>query len=182
MSSAFSISSDLLLAAKSGNPDAQNQIILALTPLLQKLAARYFLIGSDKEDLLQEARIGLHQAIQACDPERAESFIPFATVCIRNHIISAINEAQAQKHAALNKSVTLEDAPLFSYDNPLDYIINREKLESILQSMQEKLSQKERQVLFLYLDGMSYKKIAETLQINTKAVSNALCRIRSKLS
>ncbi len=174
--------SELLAAAKGGDPAAQNEIILAWTPLLLRLSARYFIIGGDKDDLLQEARIGLHKAIRGYDSEKCADFLPYAKTCIHNHIISAINEAKAQKHAALNRSVELESATLFSYDTPMEVVIRREQLDNVLAGMENKLSKLEKQVLFLYLDGLSYKKIAAILQISEKSVSNALCRIRSKLS
>ena len=93
-----------------------------------------------------------------------------------------MNEAKAQKHAALNRSVKLEEAALFSYDSPIDLMIVREQLEAVLAGVQTSLSKLEQQVLYLYLDGLSYKKIASQLRITEKSVSNALCRIRSKLS
>ena len=176
------ISPDLLAAAKGGDAAAQNEIILKLNPLLTRLSSRYFIIGGDKEDLLQEARIGLHKAIRSYDVTKSSDFIPYAKTCIHNHIISAINEAAAQKHAALNKSVNLDSAALFSYDSPLDLLIIREQLSAVLAGVETRLSNMERKVLFLYLDGMSYKKISNQLQITEKSVSNALCRIRSKLS
>ncbi len=176
------VSKSLLSAARNGDVAAQNEIILALTPLLIRISARYFIIGGDKEDLLQEARIGLHKAIHAFDPKKNIDFLPYAKTCIHNNIISAIKEAKAQKHAALNKSVELDSAALFSYDSPMDLMIVREHLEKVLDRVQTKLSKLEKQVLFLYLDGLSYKKIASQLQISEKSVSNALCRIRSKLS
>lgn len=182
MRAAYPLSQELLTAAKNGDYSAQNQIILMLNALLIRLSSRYFIIGGDKEDLLQEARIGLHKAIKSYDPNKNTDFIAYAKTCIHNHIISAINEAKAQKHAALNKSVDLESAALFSYDSPMDLVISRETLESVLAMVQDKLSGMEKQVLFLYLDGLSYKKIASVLHISEKSVSNALCRIRSKLS
>lgn len=178
MCAAYSLSPELLSAAGKGDTAAQNHIILQLNSLLVRLSSRYFIIGGDKEDLLQEARIGLHKAIRSYDPQKNNEFIPYAKICIHNHIISAINEAHAQKHAALNKSVDLESAALFSYDSPMDVIISRERLDGVLKN----LSKLEKQVLFLYLDGQPYKKIAAMLQISEKSVSNALCRIRSKLS
>ena len=182
MSAATFPSLERLAAAKSGDPAAQNEIILHLNPLLARLSSRYFIIGGDTEGLLQEARIGLLKAIQSFDPAKGSDFIPYAKICIHNHIISAINEAQAQKHAALNKSVDLESAPLFSYDSPMDLVIIRGRLENVLSAVQTRLSKLEKQVLFLYLDGRTYKNIAAVLRISEKAVSNALCRIRSKLS
>ena len=182
MSAACPISPELLAAAKSGNTAAQNEIILKFNPLLVRFSSRYFIIGGDKEDLLQEARIGLHKAIWNYDPQKNSEFLPYAKTCIHNHIISAINEAAAQKHAALNKSVDLDSATFFSYDSPIDLFIIREQLSAVLAGVETRLSDMERKVLFFYLDGMSYKKIANQLQISEKSVSNALCRIRSKLS
>lgn len=182
MRNAVTISQDLIIAAQSGDRNAQNQIILAMTPLLRQISSRYFIIGGDKEDLLQEARIGVNNAIPGFNPAKNIDFITYAKTCVHNHIISAIKEAQASKHTALNKSIRLESAPLFSYDSPMDLVIRREKLESILAMMEEKLSKLEKQVLFLYLDGLSYKETAEMLHISAKSVSNALCRVRSKLS
>lgn len=177
-----SVSLQLIRAAQGGDTDALNQIILLWTPFLVRLSSRYFIIGGDKEDLLQEARIGLLKAIQSYDPNKSIDLLPYAKTCIHNHIISAINEAKAQKHAALNRSVDLESATLFSYDNPLDILIIREHLEAVLSDAQSSLSDLEKKVLLLYLEGISYKKIATQLQITEKSVSNALCRIRSKLS
>jgi RNA polymerase sporulation-specific sigma factor len=177
-----SVSQQLIQAAQAGDLEAQNQIILLWTPLLSRLSSRYFIIGGDKEDLIQEARIGLLKAIHGYDPLKNVDFRPFAKTCIHNHIISAMNEAKAQKHAALNRSVDLDSAALFSYDNPLDIMIIREQLEAVLSNAQSALSDLEKQVLLLYLDGISYRKIANQLQITEKSVSNALCRIRSKLS
>ncbi|MBQ7095087.1 MAG: sigma-70 family RNA polymerase sigma factor [Clostridia bacterium] len=182
MSSAISVSQKLLAAAHIGNQGAQNEIILMLTPLLRKISSRYFIIGADNEDLLQEARIGLHNAIKSYDAAKNSDFLAYAKICIHNHIISAIKEAQCKKHAALNKSVDLDSAPLFSYDSPMELVIQREELESVLAMAEDKLSKLEKQVLFLYLDGRSYKEIATLLHISAKSVSNALCRIRSKLS
>ncbi len=177
-----SVSLQLIRAAQGGDTDALNQIILLWTPFLVRLSSRYFIIGGDKEDLLQEARIGLLKAIQSYDPNKGIDLLPYAKTCIHNHIISAMNEAKAQKHAALNRSVDLESATLFSYDNPLDILIIREHLEAVLSDAQSALSDLEKKVLLLYLEGISYKKIANRLQITEKSVSNALCRIRSKLS
>ena len=182
MQAATPVSRELLLAAQKGDAAAQNQLILALDPMLVRLSSRYFIIGGDKEDLLQEARIALHKAVQTFDPALGKEFLPYAKICIHNHIISAINEAQAQKHAALNKSVQLDPTQIFSYDSPMDVVISREQLETVLARVHSRLSHLEKQVLFLYLDGQSYKKIAALLQITEKSVSNALCRIRSKLS
>lgn len=176
------ISKEILAAAKNGDFSAQNEIILKLNPLLTRLCSRFFIIGGDKEDLMQEARISLLKAIQNYDDSKESSFIPYATICIHHHIISAINHAQAKKHAVLNQSLNLDDLEQFSYDNPMDLVINREELETVLAVVKVKLSVKERRVLALYLDGMSYKEIAKMLQTSVKSVSNALCRIRSKLS
>lgn len=176
------ISLQLIQAAQSGDADALNKIILLWTPVLVRLSSRYFIIGGDKEDLLQEARIGLLKAIKSYDPNKGIDLLPYAKTCIHNHIISAINEAKAQKHAALNRSIDLNSAPLFSYNNPIDIFIIREHLEAVLSDAQSALSDLEKKVLLLYLDGISYKKIATQLQITEKSVSNALCRIRSKLS
>ncbi len=182
MRAGFSISPELLAAAQSGKHSAQNEIILQLTPLLQRLTGRYFIIGADKEDLLQEARIGLHNAIQSYDPAKGADFLAYARTCIHNNIISAIKEAHGLKHAPLNKSVELHSTPLFSYDSPMDLVIIRETLESILAIAEHQLSKLEKQVLFLYLDGLTYREISHLLHCSEKSVSNALCRIRSKLS
>ena len=179
---ADTVSQELLNAAKGGKAVAQNQIILQLSPMLKRISSRYFIMGGDKDDLLQEAMIGLHKAITSYDASKSNEFIAYAKTCIHNQIISAINEAAAKKHRPLNASLELEAANQFSYDGPMDLVITRETLESVLAIIQDKLSKKEKQVLLLYLDGLSYKKIAAMLQITEKSVSNALCRIRSKLT
>ena len=170
------ISQDLLKAAKNGDASSQNKIILQLSPMLKRIVSRYFIMGGDRDDLLQEAMIGLHKAITTYDASKKCEFITFAKTCIHNKIISAINEAAANKHRPLNASLELEAITQFSYDGPMDRMITRERLESALTL----LSKKEKQVLVLYLDGLSYKQISSALQISEKSVSNALCRIRSK--
>ena len=60
-----------------------------------------FLIGADKEDIVQEGMIGLYKAIRDFKGDKLSSFKAFAELCITRQIITAIKTATRQKHIPL---------------------------------------------------------------------------------
>lgn len=175
---------------------------LALEYLLNKYknfvrakARSYFLIGADREDLVQEGMIGLYKAIRDFDGDKQASFRAFAEMCVTRQIITAIKAATRQKHRPLNSYVSLSK-PLYDEEsdrmlidvlvggkvlNPEEIMIDREDLAHIESKIGEMLSDLEWKVLCLYLKGKSYQEIAERLNRRVKSIDNALQRVKSKL-
>ncbi|MNW59272.1 RNA polymerase sigma-H factor [compost metagenome] len=158
-------------------------------------ARSYFLIGADREDIVQEGMIGLYKAIRDFKGDKLSSFKAFAELCITRQIITAIKTATRQKHIPLNSYVSL-DKPIYDEDSdrtlmdvicgtqvldPEELIINQEEFIGLEDRMAEILSDLERKVLMLYLDGRSYQEIAEDLKRHVKSIDNALQRVKRKL-
>ena len=182
---------------------AQNADGTALEFLLNKYknfvrskARSYFLIGADHEDIVQEGMIGLYKAIRDFRPDRLASFRAFAELCITRQIITAIKTATRQKHIPLNSYVSL-NKPIYDEEsdrtlmdvitedalsNPESMFIDREDLSLIRGRIGEMLSDLEKEVLELYMDGKSYQEISEEMGRHVKSIDNALQRVKRKLS
>lgn len=158
-------------------------------------ARSYFLIGADREDIVQEGMIGLYKAIRDYRQDKLSSFRAFAELCITRQIITAIKTATRQKHIPLNFYVSL-NKPLFDDEsgrmlidvltatkitNPEELIIGQEEMRAIENRIGETLSQFEWMVLSSYLQGRSYQEIATDLQRHVKSIDNALQRVKRKL-
>jgi RNA polymerase sporulation-specific sigma factor len=159
-------------------------------------ARSYFLVGADKEDIVQEAMIGLYKAVRDFNADRETSFRAFADVCITRQIITAIKMATRQKHIPLNTYVSLSK-PLATDEepdralmdvlqprevtDPAELVISTEELRSMKLAFAEILSDFEIEVLHLYVEGKSYQEIAALLSRQLKAVDNALQRIKRKV-
>lgn len=186
---------DLVEMVKDGESDALEYLIHKYKNFVRAKARSYFLIGADREDIVQEGMIGLYKAIRDFRGDKLSSFRAFAELCITRQIITAIKTATRQKHIPLNSYISL-DKPIYDEDSdrtlldviaghrvtdPEQLIINQEKFDDIEDKMTEVLSELERQVLVLYLDGRSYQEIAEDLDRHVKSIDNALQRVKRKL-
>ncbi len=182
---------------------AQAEDTRALVTMLERyqdfvrLKARsYFLVGGDREDIVQEGMIGLYKAIRDYRTDRETSFKAFAEVCVTRQMITAIKTATRQKHLPLNTYVSLHnpicesDGPDRSYmdflassrsTDPVEVVISFEEAESIMTNFREMLSPLETEVLRLYVEGRSYQQIAEDLDRHVKSIDNALQRIKRKV-
>lgn len=178
-----------------GNTNALDYLITKYRLFVKVKARSYFLIGADKEDIIQEGMIGLYKAIRDFKGDKLASFRAFAELCITRQIITAIKTATRQKHIPLNSYVSL-DKPIYDEDsertlmdvitsplsdNPEHLMINREEYSRLEGQMSEVLSALEQQVLVLYLEGRSYNEISSLLNRSTKSIDNALQRIKRKL-
>jgi len=181
--------------ARTGDIDAQEYLINKYKNYVRAKARTYFLLGGDKEDLIQEGMIGMYKAIRDFRSDKLSSFRAFAELCITRQIITAIKTATRQKHIPLNSYVSL-NKPIYDEDSdrtlldvitgnkvtdPEELIISREEFSEIEEKMGELLSSLEWKVLMYYLEGKSYQEIAEDLGRHVKSIDNALQRVKRKL-
>ncbi|MGB9867457.1 MAG: RNA polymerase sporulation sigma factor SigH [Bacillota bacterium] len=182
-------------AAREGDPAAVEHLMNRYRNFVRAKAKSYFLIGADREDIVQEGMIGLYKAIRDFRDDKLSSFRAFAELCITRQIITAIKTATRQKHIPLNSYVSL-NKPIYDEDSdrtlldvlsgsrvadPEELIINNEDFDDIEAKMVELLSDLEWQVLAAYLDGKSYQEIAAELDRHVKSIDNALQRVKRKL-
>jgi RNA polymerase sporulation-specific sigma factor len=180
---------------RNGDLAAQEYLIVKYKNFVRSKARSYFLIGADKEDIIQEGMIGLYKAIRDYRDDKQASFRAFADLCITRQIITAIKTATRQKHIPLNSYVSL-NKPIYDEESdrtlldvisgihiadPEEIIINQEQIEDIELKMGEILSSLEMEVLTFYLEGKSYQEIAEELGRHVKSIDNALQRVKRKL-
>ena len=183
----------LCSAAARGDLASEDLLVRRYSRLVRICARPLFLAGGDSEDLIQEGMLGLLSAVREYDPEHGASFRAFAELCIRRRLLSAVKAARGGKHAPLNNSISFE-APLFdgshllglsggtpTLRDPEELILAREALEERTDRLHGQLSDFESKVLSLYLDGLSYSEIAAKVDRSTKAVDNAVQRVRKKL-
>lgn len=186
---------ELIEQVHLGNADALDYLISKYRLFVKAKARSYFLIGADKEDIIQEGMIGLYKAIRDFKEDKLSSFRAFAELCITRQIITAIKTATRQKHIPLNSYVSL-DKPIYDEesertlmdiiispvsDNPEYLMINREDYSHLEKKMGEVLSNLEQQVLIRYLEGQSYNEISKELNRHVKSIDNALQRVKRKL-
>lgn len=177
---------------RKGNTDALEYLIHKYKNFVRAKSRSYFLVGADREDIVQEGMIGLFKAIRDYKEDKLSSFKAFAELCITRQIITAIKTATVQKHIPLNSYVSL-DKPIYDEESvrtlldviseakvidPEEMIISQEEYTDIESKISELLSDLERKVLSLYLDGRSYQEISEQLNRHVKSIDNALQRVK----
>ncbi len=177
------------------NAAALDYLIHRYRSFVRAKARSYFLIGADREDIIQEGMIGFYKAVRDFKSDKLSSFHAFAELCVTRQIITAIKTATRQKHIPLNSYISL-NKPIYDEDSdrtlldvisgvkvadPEELIISREEFLTIEKKMSEILSELEWQVLMAYLDGKSYQEIAASLGRHVKSIDNALQRVKRKL-
>ncbi|TFJ92889.1 RNA polymerase sporulation sigma factor SigH [Lentibacillus salicampi] len=178
-----------------GDSNALDFLIHKYIHYVRAKARTYFIIGADKEDIIQEGMIGLYKAIRDYDGDKLSSFKAFAELCVTRQIITAIKTATRQKHTPLNSYVSL-DKPIYDEESdrtlldviggskafdPQELLENREKFSDMEGKLSELLSELEKEVLRLYMDGCTYQEISVKLKRHVKSIDNALQRIKRKL-
>ena len=187
---------ELLAQARQGVQAALEELLDRYRRLTRQRARAFYLVGGEPEDLIQEAMIGLYKAVRDFSAESGSSFRAFAELCVTRQIVSAIKAASRIKHRPLNGYVSFyrpvpgdegEDRllvdviPAPAAQDPAEVVISRERVHALRRHLAVVLSDLERDVLRLYVDGKSYTEIAELLRRQVKAVDNALQRIKRKL-
>ena len=191
----LAVDEETIRDAKAGDTLALEFLINKYKSFVRAKARTYFLIGADREDIIQEGMIGLYKAIRDFRGDKLSSFRAFAELCITRQIITAIKTATRQKHIPLNSYVSL-NKPIFdeesdrtlldviseeSISDPEEMMINREEFAGIEEKMGQILSSLEWEVLSKYLQGRSYQEIAVDLDRHVKSIDNALQRVKRKL-
>jgi RNA polymerase sigma-H factor len=187
----------LVIRARNGDTKAMDTLIRRYTGFVRLKSSSYFLAGGDSDDLIQEGLIGLYKAVRDFRSDKETSFRSFAELCITRQIITAIKTATRFKHAPLNTYVsfsqtpagqesegdcTLGDAlPGPGVDEPSICVISTEELQSLVFCLGTGLSSLESDALRLYLEGSSYEEMAESLEVDTKTIDNALQRVKRKI-
>ncbi|MCT4594804.1 MAG: RNA polymerase sporulation sigma factor SigH [Anaeromicrobium sp.] len=189
------VDEEMVQAARGGDLQAQEYLIKKYKNFVRAKARSYFLIGADREDIIQEGMIGLFKAIRDFKEDKLSSFRAFAELCITRQIITAIKTATRQKHIPLNSYVSL-NKPIYDEESdrtlldvisstrisdPEELIISREELKFIEGKIGEILSDLEWTVLMSYLEGKSYQEMAVELKRHVKSIDNALQRVKRKL-
>ena len=189
---------ELVLRSQQGDEDAKDILYYRYKNFVRIKTRPYFLIGADREDILQEGMIGLFKAIRDYKPEFSTGFLEFASICINRHVLTAIKTASSSKHMPLNSYVSLY-SPVSEADadtdvrlidtiaeadsvSPEDMAEKSESMESFFHDAKKRLTNLEYNVMELFLSGRSYKEIAQELGQGTKTIDNALQRIRRKFS
>ena len=188
---------DLVEITKSGDKSAFEYLLNKYKELVNIKVSKYYIVGAEKDDIIQEGLIGLFKAIKSYKSDMKNSFKSFANMCIERQLITAIKSSNRQKHMPLNSYLSLNvsaydeedgksDTPLIDVFNttliedPLDTITKKEYYQNIEKTIDKSLSDFEKKVLNKYINGKSYIEIAEDLDTPVKSVDNAIQRIRKK--
>lgn len=186
---------EVVACAKNGDELAIEYLINKYKNFVRVKAKSYFLVGADREDIIQEGMIGLYKAIRDFRADKLSSFRAFAELCITRQIITAIKTATRQKHIPLNSYISL-NKPIYDDDSdrtmldilsgakitdPEEVFISHELSDDIREKIQENLSELESLVLMSYLEGKSYQEMAKELCRHVKSIDNALQRVKRKI-
>ena len=187
----------LIRRLREGESAIMDYIISKYKYLVIRAAKAIYLIGGENDDLIQEGMIGLFKAVRDFDTNQETSFYSFAELCISRQMYTAIKLSQRQKHMPLNSYVSLYDVKKSDYDdkqsplieqletesnsNPEELFLDKERMQMLVEELNERLSDMERRVLHLHLQGEDYRSIAELLDKSPKSIDNALQRLRQKM-
>ena len=186
---------EVVKLAKDGDEFATEYLISKYKNFVRVKAKSYFLVGADREDIIQEGMIGLYKSIRDFRADKLSSFRAFAELCITRQIITAIKTATRQKHIPLNSYVSL-NKPIYDEDSdrtmldvlsskkvsdPEEVFISTELSSDLREKIKQNLSELESQVLQSYLEGKSYQEMAKELNRHVKSIDNALQRVKRKI-
>lgn len=185
---------EILQLIKENDDGAMEFMVKKYGVIVRRETRSLYLAGAETEDLLQEGMIGLFKAIRDFDPDKGALFSTFATLCVRRQIQAAIRNFNRKKHIPLNSYISLyaeneENGTILLDDivlettnsNPEEKYLADERVAQIQRCFQDSLSDLEKTVLKLYLQGMSYQEIAIEIDKSEKSVDNAIQRIRQKM-
>lgn len=177
-----SIDIELLKKARGGNQDAIDTLLSMYKHLVVSISRKYYLMGGDKEDLIQEGMIGLFKAIISFDMNKNDNFTAYAVRVVEREMIDAIRRANTGSQQFLSESILIEsDDELSDSASPEDDFISQECTDELSKEIYEHLSAFEQEVMEYYLKGYNYVDIAKLMGKTPKSIDNALGRIKKKL-
>lgn len=184
----------IVATANDGSISALEHLIYKYKDFVKIKAHSYYIVGADRDDIVQEGMIGLYKAIRTYDVNKASSFKSFADICVTRQMITAIKSATRQKHIPLNSYVSLsktfqgegrssvvETIGSGRSTDPMELVIGKESMDSIEQKLNGLLTSLEKEVLQSYVEGRSYEEIAIDLNRRVKSIDNALQRVKKKI-
>lgn len=172
----------LIKMLRNGHSQVQDYLLEKYKPFVKSRCRVLFLVGGDREDLIQEGMIGLFKAIRDFDPDNGAAFASFAKLCVERHLYTAIEKAGRLKNAPLNGYISLSEEAENLMDSGIEEaVIERASFQQLYEKVQKYLSPMEKEVLELYLEGKDYTEIAEIMGKTDKSIDNALQRIKAKL-
>lgn len=190
----------IIQRAQAQDNDAIDFLMKKYKSVVRKKTRTLFMIGGDRDDLIQEGMIGLFKAIRSFEPDREASFATFAELCISRQLYSAIKSSNRLKNLPLNTYISIYSLAYSSEDgesegdfmldkslsslemSPEEILINRESAQNVKEHLADCLSKMEKEVFELYLSGLTYQEIAQKMQKEPKAIDNALQRIKAKVN
>lgn len=181
LKNSVSFDRNLLKAARADDQNAYAELVRFFDPIIRMICSSYFLVGGDNEDLVQEGRIGLYNAVRSFDESKNDNFVKYAKICIHRAILTAIKTDARLKNTLLNTSVSLDERIEISEESAEEMFLTRERLLEVYERIEDNLTDMERKVLDLFVDGYAYREIGDLIGKNSKSVDNALSRIRGKL-
>ena len=186
---------EIIKRINDGDKNALNYLLSKYTDIVNMKAGKYFIVGAEKEDIMQEGLIGLFKAIISYDPKKQSSFKTFANLCVERQLQTAIKSSMRQKHIPLNSYLSFnisaydenDDTSLLEVfetektaDDPLDIVTKKEYYNFVEERIEETLSDFEKQVLHRYTNGETYSEIATKLNSPVKSVDNAIKKKKKK--
>ena len=189
---------EIILMYRDGEEDAASFIMNKYKNLVRKKASSMYILGADRDDLIQEGMIGLFKAVRDYDMGRDVNFYTFADLCVSRQMYTAVQSSNRQKHLPLNTYISIYSQSLNSAEetedyilmntlpsekekNPEEMVIEQENMEQMEHAILKELSELEKQVFELHLTGMTYVEIAKVLGRDEKSTDNALQRMKSKI-
>lgn len=187
---------EIVALAQNGDLEGMDYLLVHYKQLVTHKCRPYFLVGADRDDVIQEGMIGLYKAVREYDPTRSIPFRTYADLRIQNQVMSAVRATVRQKHIPLNSYVSLS-TPVYEGEegrtlmdtlvenrstDPMELLIDREDIDSIEKHLQPLLSPLEKEVYSLYLEGKNYQEIARVLGRTAKSIDNTLWRLKFKMA
>ncbi len=173
---------ELIRRLRAGEKQIEEYLLEKYKPFVKSKSRVLYLVGGDREDLIQEGMIGLFKAIRDFDTENGAYFAAFAKVCIERQLYTAIEAAGRQKNAPLNAYISLSEEEETLMDQGIEEaVIEKTSFQQNYEYIQQFLSSMEKEVLELYLEGKDYTEIARILGKTDKSIDNALQRIKAKI-
>lgn len=172
---------ELIIKYRGGDRKALDELCDRYKTVVKGLCASLFLVGAEKDDLIQEGMLGLFKAVLDYDLDSEAAFSTFANLCIRRQLYKAIDASHTLKNMFLNDYDSLDDSLDQPGENdPAVAIEERDYIEYLKHKILSKLSKMEKEVFGLYLAGMDISQIARVLGKPDKSVANTITRIKEK--